>query len=120
MVSLLNSKDVVLKRQYNMDKNAKQILTAQQQMNTVRNRKVNCDEEACLKDRIYTAIRMALAVRAERKVSADDDSYSFGLDGIVNGTAKEILFTLGLEPSYVNIRQLNCTNKPNGGYSQPL
>ncbi len=64
---------------------------------------VNCDRECWVKDRILTAMRMALAVKREQRVRADDDLTDCALEGIANGAAVEIIHTLGMEPEYVNL-----------------
>jgi len=58
-----------------------------------------------VKDRIMTAIRMAASVRREAGVRADDAALQSALDGIANGTAVEIIRTLGMEPEFVNLRR---------------
>jgi hypothetical protein len=66
---------------------------------------VDCDRECWVKDRIMTAIRMAASVRQEAGVRADDAALQSALDGIANGTAVEIIRTLGMEPAFVNLRR---------------
>lgn len=50
-----------------------------------------------VKRRIETAIRMALAVHTQKRGSADDSAESYAIAGIVVGTTKEIMQTLGLQ-----------------------
>lgn len=66
---------------------------------------VGCDQESWIKSRIQTAIRMALAVKREHHVRADDDLMDGALDGIANGTAVEIIHILGMEPEWINLRR---------------
>ena len=80
--------------------------------------KATCDQEAWVKDRIETAIRMALALNKNRFVGADDPAYTGGLNGIVNGTAYEIISLLGMEPSYINVK--NPYGKPSPESILPL
>lgn len=70
---------------------------------TARN-KCSCDQEAGVKDRIRTAIRMGISLRKERGVQANEDLFKYGVEGIVEGAAREIIRELGLEPAYKNIR----------------
>ena len=67
--------------------------------------KCSCDQESGIKDRIRTAIRMGIRLRSERNVQADEDSFQYGIEGIVEGTAKEIIRELGLDLEYKNIRK---------------
>ena len=66
---------------------------------------VNCDQEVWIKDRIYTALMMAQALFNNRKVSAADDQYLYGVDGIIEGTAVAIIGILGMRPEYKNLRK---------------
>lgn len=61
------------------------------------------DQEAWVKARIETAIDMALALKARRKVEADSNLFDFAIAGLVEGTAFEIIYTLGLRPCHVNL-----------------
>ncbi len=63
----------------------------------------NCDQEAWVKDRIETAIRMALSLRVH--VRAEQGMMESALEGIVNGTAVEVIRTLGMEPEFANLRR---------------
>lgn len=65
--------------------------------------KANCDQEAWVKDRIRTAIDMALALRKVGGTGADERSLQGGIDGIVNGVAVEIIYLLGMEPEFVHL-----------------
>jgi len=67
--------------------------------------KVTPDQEAWLKERIETAIQMAMSLKQAREVQADYYAYTYGLDGVIEGTALEIIHLLGLEPAYVNLRR---------------
>ncbi|MCD6148981.1 hypothetical protein J7J18_06445 [bacterium] len=66
---------------------------------------VTSDQEVWVKERIRTAIQMAMSLKQARKVQADHYAYTYGLDGVIEGTALEIIHLLGLEPSYVNLRR---------------
>lgn len=65
---------------------------------------VTVDQEAWLQDRIYTAINMAIAIDAERGVGADERQAEDAIEGIVNGTAVEIVNTLNLTTEGENLR----------------
>ena len=67
--------------------------------------KVNCDREAWVLARIKTAIQMARVLDQQQIVGADCTLLNYALDGLMHGAAAEIIKTLGLEPSYVNIRR---------------
>ena len=64
---------------------------------------VNCDQEAWIKDRIFTAVAMATALKRTSRVGADHPARDCGIEGVVNGTAVEIIRMLGMKPSYVNL-----------------
>lgn len=64
---------------------------------------VSCDEESWMQDRIRTAMRMAIAVHDSQRVHADERQFEDALDGIANGTAVEIVKTLGLETEGTNL-----------------
>lgn len=66
---------------------------------------VGPDQEVWIRERILTAMKMALAIRNERRVEADTPAMSCALEGIANGTAVEIVGILGMEPSYENLRK---------------
>jgi len=63
-----------------------------------------CDQECWVKERIKTAIDMAIALSKRRNVGADDPLFVSGIDGIINGAAWEIIRTLGMEPEGINLR----------------
>lgn len=67
---------------------------------------VNCDQEVWVKDRIKTAIKMAEKVLGATYVRADKEAALHALEGIVEGTAIEIIRTLCMEPCFVNLRKL--------------
>jgi len=81
---------------------------------------VNCDLECWVQARIRTAVRMALAVKSERFVRADDDILECALDGIVNGAAVEIIHTLGMEPEWVNLRKPPVVSSNVYGPGEPM
>ena len=63
--------------------------------------KVNCDQEAWLKNSLKAAIFMAFSIRSR---APDGPLFEEAIDGLINGAAIEIIDDLGLEPSYSNIR----------------
>lgn len=65
---------------------------------------VTPDQEVWLQARILTAMRMALSLRHERRVQADEFLYLYGLSGIAEGAAVEIVKLLGLRPAYINLQ----------------
>ena len=79
---------------------------------------VSCDQETGVKDRIRTAIRMGIQIRKERDVMADEDLFQYGVEGIVEGAAKEIIRELGMQPSYVNIRVIVKGTSSSDGLDQ--
>lgn len=77
-------------------------MTAQMQEN--KRKKVSCDQECWVKERIRDAIRMATALRENKGVQANEHAYNMALNGIVEGQSIEIIKTLGLEPGYSHLR----------------
>lgn len=67
---------------------------------------VTADQESWVKSRIRTAVEMAIKLNDTSKVMADAFPKHYGIEGIIEGTAREIITTLGLTPSYENIRKL--------------
>ena len=70
----------------------------------------NCDQEAWVQERIHTAMKMGIALWLAQRVGADKPSYEYGLRGIAEGAAIEVIRTLGMEPAGVNLR----TDAPSG------
>lgn len=66
---------------------------------------VDGDRECWVRDRVETAIRMAVAISREKRVGADEDQTDCALSGLANGTAVEIIYMLGMLPSYENLRR---------------
>lgn len=66
--------------------------------------KVGCDQEVWLRDRILTAMSMAVALRRFRRVEADTPALNSGMVGIAEGTVIEIIGMLGMDCDFVNIR----------------
>lgn len=64
------------------------------------------DQEVWVRDRILTAMRMALALASQKNVRADDPLFQAGLRGVAEGAAVEIIHTLDLEPGYVNLPRI--------------
>jgi hypothetical protein len=77
---------------------------------------VTCDQEYWVKERIKTAIDMAIALNKRRNVGADDPLFVSGIDGIINGAAWEIIRTLGMDSECINLRNpyqmSNIDNEP--------
>jgi hypothetical protein len=69
-------------------------------------RVINADQEVWVRDRILTAMRMALALQAQKGVRADDVLLQSGLRGIAEGAAVEVIHTLDLELGYVNLHKI--------------
>ena len=70
---------------------------------------VDCDTEVWVKARVLSAMRMALAIKKEQRVSADEVVFRSAFDGIANGAAVAVIHLLGREPSYVNLRKTYCS-----------
>jgi hypothetical protein len=66
-------------------------------------RVVNADQEVWVAARIRAAIRMAIALSREAYVGADGPLFRQAVRGLAEGAAVEIIHTLDLEPSYVNL-----------------
>ena len=62
-----------------------------------------CDQESWVKSRIRTAIRMAFALRSQRRVCADDPAFRAAITGVINGTSVEIIHVLGMKTDYINL-----------------
>ena len=69
--------------------------------------KVNCDQEAWVKERLKTMLSMAIAINEKKKVMAENGMLKCAIDGLINGTAIEIIHTVGLEPEYTNLDKIN-------------
>jgi hypothetical protein len=63
-----------------------------------------CDQEVWVMDRIRDAITMALAIRENSGVRANEFAVRYGIQGIVEGTTIEIIHTLGGRPEFTNLR----------------
>ncbi len=74
-------------------------------------RAVGPDQECWVRDRIMTALRMALAISREKRVCADKTILDSALDGIANGAAVEVIGHLGLRPGYRNLRRVDTDTK---------
>ena len=61
------------------------------------------DQEAWVRTRISNAVRMGAALELQRGSAATDLPFKLALAGIIDGTAIEIIKTLGGEPCYVNL-----------------
>jgi len=64
------------------------------------------DREVWVRNQVLTAMEMALALRKQRQVRADEDAFQGGLHGVAEGAAIEILRTLGFSThNLVNLRR---------------
>ena len=70
----------------------------------VRDRPVTVDQEVWVRERIESAIRMAIAAFQQTRVRADAPLMASAINGIANGAAVEVIRTLGMKPAYVNLR----------------
>ena len=64
---------------------------------------ITCDQEAWVLARLRTLTIMENALRTSEQCGADETAGRCALKGAINGTAIEIIHTLGLEPCYENI-----------------
>jgi hypothetical protein len=71
---------------------------------------MNCDQEVWVKDRINTAIQMALKLSSVTRVRADDPLLACAIEGVINGAAVEIARTLNMEPEFTNLRRPPLTD----------
>lgn len=71
----------------------------------------NCDQEAWIKARILTAMRMA--VRLDRAVNVGDeiDLFESGIEGVANGCAVTIIRILRMQPEFINLRRPYPSNQ---------
>jgi hypothetical protein len=74
------------------------------QINSVR--LVNGDQEVWVKNRLETLIEMARGIYSYRLVAADEVLAKGAISGLIEGAAIEIIHTLGMEPSYANLKDL--------------
>lgn len=63
----------------------------------------DADQEAWVCARIEEAICMAMQLEAARRVAANDLAARLARRGVIQGTAIEIIRTLGGEPSFENL-----------------
>ena len=75
--------------------------------------------ESWVKARIKTVVRAALLLSRAQEVRADQDIVICGIDGIANGAAVEIIRTLGMDPSYVNLRKPLTSDNIGHGMHNP-
>lgn len=72
------------------------------------------DREVWVRNQVLTAMEMALALRAQRQVRADEDAFQGGMRGVAEGAAIEILRTLGFSThNLVNLRGRQHANIAN-------
>lgn len=64
------------------------------------------DREVWVRNQVLTAMEMALALRAQRQVRADEDAFQGGLHGVAEGASIEILRILGFSThNLINLRR---------------
>lgn len=66
---------------------------------------VGCDQEAWIKARILTAMRMAVNLRHEQNVRDEEAIYECGIEGIANGCAVTVIRILRMQPEFMNLRK---------------
>jgi hypothetical protein len=64
---------------------------------------VSCDQEVWLKDRIRTAIQTGITINQQKGVGADTRQIDDAIEGLVNGTAVEIINHLNLKTDGANL-----------------
>lgn len=103
-----NTGDLLMGRKQNREKRLDELDegVSQNESAAPERKKVLADQEAWVNARIRTAIRAALAVQKEHRVGADSRIIQYAIRGIVQGTAAQIIDTLGMVPSYVNIPKM--------------
>jgi hypothetical protein len=69
-------------------------------------KEVGRDQECWVTDRLYIMVRLVKAIERQRKATADDRLINGAIHSLVNGAAVEIIETLGLHPSYVNLQRV--------------
>lgn len=69
-------------------------------------RTATCDEECWVRDRILTAIKAGIALRGKMNVRADEPIERYGLMGLAEGCAVEVLHSLGMGLEHINIKKL--------------
>ena len=67
---------------------------------------VGPDQEVWVRQRLYTMLQMAFDLQRGRSVAADDPAFQSGINGLINGTAVEVIHTLGMRPGYENLPQV--------------
>lgn len=65
----------------------------------------NADQEAIVQARIKSAMNMAIKLHSAASVGADHPARDYGMRGIAEGAAREIIETLGLRPAFINIAE---------------
>jgi len=72
----------------------------------IANKPISQDTEVWVKDRLKTLLKMAKSIESNCKVSADDRLKDGALDGLINGCAVELIYLIGREPSFINLRKV--------------
>lgn len=67
--------------------------------------KVTPDQEAWVRDRLWTLARVVDVIVRERRVGADGPIIDSAVSGAINGCAVEVIRTLGLENAFVNLEK---------------
>ena len=65
---------------------------------------VGPDQECWVQERIRDAINMALTIHQNQGVRANEFALRYGVQGVVEGSAIEIIRLLGGQPEFVNLR----------------
>ena len=66
---------------------------------------VGPDQEVWIRNQVLLAMRMAIALQEAVQVRADQEAFEHGMAGVAEGTAIEIIHTLDMEPSFLNLRR---------------
>jgi hypothetical protein len=64
----------------------------------------SCDQEAWVRARIRKAIDMSIAVQRLQRVGAEEGMKEGAIRGIANACAVEVISTLNIRPSFINLR----------------
>jgi len=67
---------------------------------------VGLDQEVWVRQRLYTMLQMAFDLQRARTVQADDPAFQSAINGLLNGTAVEVIHTLGMRPGYENLPEV--------------
>ena len=70
-------------------------------------REVTCDQEAWLLDRLRHIVETTLAIQKCSHARIDGSGLDMALDGLIHGTADEIIRLLDLSPINENIKTIS-------------